>query len=136
MAQTQKEASRKWYLKKRKDPAWRAQHAARYKAWAAANPEGNRERNRKRRAAKPDRYAIYEIRKNYKVTLQEAERLYNLRKAGCSICGSKTRPMIDHDHESGMVRGILCGHCNLALGHAQEDPERLEELARYIRRHQ
>lgn len=58
--------------------------------------------------------------------------------SACAICHSTETTgrgafHIDHDHSTGAVRGILCQHCNLMLGHATDDPERLEAAARYLR---
>lgn len=50
----------------------------------------------------------------------------------CAACSATENLVVDHDHESGAPRGILCGHCNLALGHALDDPERLKALASYM----
>lgn len=42
---------------------------------------------------------------------------------------------IDHDHLTGQVRGLLCNGCNIAAGHAQDDPDVLKGLSDYIRQH-
>lgn len=55
-----------------------------------------------------------------------------LRSAGCSVCGSTDRVVIDHCHITEKVRGALCNNCNVALGHAKESPERLRQLASYL----
>lgn len=49
----------------------------------------------------------------------------------CRICDrtSETALHIDHDHATGKVRGLLCRHCNLMLGHARDD---IRVLARAI----
>jgi hypothetical protein len=44
--------------------------------------------------------------------------------------------VIDHDHKTGKVRGLLCPTCNLMVGHAQESPERLMNGAAYLTKHQ
>lgn len=59
-------------------------------------------------------------------------------KAGerCEVCGaadSGERSLsIDHDHQSGQLRGVLCAKCNSAIGMAGDSPERLRQLADYI----
>lgn len=39
---------------------------------------------------------------------------------------------IDHDHDTGKVRGLLCQKCNVALGNMGDDPKRVRNLARYL----
>jgi len=51
----------------------------------------------------------------------------------CVICGSEEPLVIDHDHQTGKVRGMLCNHCNRGLGHFRDDPELLEFAAQYVR---
>jgi hypothetical protein len=40
--------------------------------------------------------------------------------------------MIDHDEKTGLVRGLLCHHCNVMLGHARDDIPTLESAVEYL----
>jgi hypothetical protein len=51
----------------------------------------------------------------------------------CEICGSEEKLVVDHDHNSGLVRGMLCNHCNRGLGHFRDDVARLEKAKQYLR---
>jgi len=53
----------------------------------------------------------------------------------CRVCGKaqdRMRLCIDHDHETGAVRSLLCRNCNNALGHVHDDPALLRALAEYL----
>lgn len=50
----------------------------------------------------------------------------------CVICGSQESLAVDHDHASGKIRGMLCGHCNRGLGHFRDDPTLLEFARMYL----
>ena len=50
----------------------------------------------------------------------------------CVICGSEEKLVVDHDHKTGAIRGMLCNHCNRGLGHFRDDPDLLEFAAQYL----
>ena len=50
----------------------------------------------------------------------------------CVICGSGEKLVVDHNHLTGKVRGLLCNHCNRGLGHFRDDPMLLEFAAQYL----
>jgi len=56
-----------------------------------------------------------------------------LLRQPCSVCGSWEYPRVDHCHETGKVRGMLCHHCNTALSHPMT-PDRLRAMADYLER--
>lgn len=73
----------------------------------------------------------------YKVSAEQLELLMN---DGCMMCGANAlidttvKLHVDHDHDTGKFRGILCEHCNLALGHLRNDPIIAMAAFRYLMR--
>jgi len=59
-----------------------------------------------------------------------------IEQAGlCSLCGEPMKmPHLDHDHETGFVRGLLCARCNLGLGYFKDSEELLQAALVYLRR--
>ena len=57
----------------------------------------------------------------------------------CKLCltdkplGPRNSFVVDHCHETGKVRGLLCNHCNTGIGKLHDDPELLEKAAAYIK---
>lgn len=70
-----------------------------------------------------------QIKRRYGLEWSEYQRLLLL---GCNICGSMERLHVDHNHATGATRGVLCGGCNVVLGHAKECPARLRKIADWI----
>lgn len=80
----------------------------------------------------------YRLRKQYGITAAEYDEQLELQSGGCAICrvqiGDKSgrRLAIDHCHDTGRVRGILCGECNLGLGKFQDDAILLGRAIQYL----
>lgn len=83
------------------------------------------------------------VRKNqrlrqYNITIEEYEEMLEAHGHKCAICGYSDKsspkffPMVDHDHASGKVRGILCSNCNTAIGKMKDNPELLKRAAEYL----
>jgi hypothetical protein len=72
------------------------------------------------------------------MTVEDYDRMLEAQGGGCAICGRPPRPDIslhvDHDHETGRIRGSLCWPCNNLLGDVQDDPARLYAAADYLAR--
>lgn len=87
----------------------------------------------------PDKRTLYKrrslLKQTYNMTLAEYEDLLKEQNYGCAICGNNNgnRVMfVDHDHESGDVRGLLCTRCNCALGLFDDNPKTMERAIKYI----
>ena len=65
----------------------------------------------------------------------DVHREIEARDGRCDICGlvPAKRLNVDHDHQNGAFRGMLCRECNLGLAHFADDPLRLEAAAAYLR---
>jgi hypothetical protein len=56
----------------------------------------------------------------------------------CALCGiheneaPSKRLVLDHDHATGRIRGLLCHHCNCGLGHFRDSPDLLATAIRYL----
>jgi hypothetical protein len=81
----------------------------------------------------------------YGITEDDFDRMMEEQGGVCLICGNpspptrngKTRRLaVDHDHETGAVRGLLCYDCNTALGMMQDDTARLGAAIKYLQRSQ
>ena len=92
------------------------------------------ERQRERRRKNPQRTADYNLRARYGITLKDRDTLLLKQRGRCAGCRRQRgwKKVVDHNHRTHKVRGILCHHCNLILGHAKDDPNTLRRLACYL----
>lgn len=79
--------------------------------------------------------------RGYELTKQEYQEMFCQQGGVCKICrepetrmrnGRTTKLMIDHDHQTGKVRGLLCRHCNVGLGCFKDNPQLILLAARYL----
>lgn len=73
------------------------------------------------------------------ISVEEFDAIIEQQGGGCAICGASKNTdgrqlHVDHCHNEGFIRGVLCADCNLGLGKFADDPERLERAASYARR--
>lgn len=97
------------------------------------NPTKHRDRDRRNN-----------LRKKFGITVEQYEALANKQGYRCAICkepetfvhhrtGEPARLAVDHNHETGAVRGLLCSNCNRGIGFLNECPTRLEAAIHYLR---
>jgi hypothetical protein len=76
------------------------------------------------------------LRRTFGITLEDFEAMLLAQGGGCAICGRAapegTSLHVDHDHETGVVRGLLCFTCNGAIGMFTENDEHLTRAADYV----
>lgn len=79
------------------------------------------------------RTSEYRLTKRYGITSAQLAAMLNAQSNKCLICqGDLDRPHIDHNHQTGQIRGILCHWCNTGLGMFKDNPEFLESAIRYL----
>jgi hypothetical protein len=77
----------------------------------------------------------YHLSKRYGISAEEAELMLESQGGLCAICGAAPAGHVDHDHETGAVRALLCFNCNGGLGQFRDDPAVLGAAAEYVEEH-
>lgn len=106
--------------------------------WHTAALDALLARREKRRAALSRAKLARELQK-FGLTPEDYERMLAEQGGVCPIClappTANKRLAVDHCHRTGIVRGLLCGDCNAALGFLRDNPESANRAADYLRNH-
>lgn len=124
-------------------------NAAKSREYYRANLEVQRDKNKRKsqawREADPERAAEKQyasrLQSKYGITIDAVNQMWEDQGGCCAICGAPEPPFaerrqrlhVDHDHQTGVVRGLLCSTCNQGLGYFSDDPDRLDKAAQYLR---
>jgi|688.fasta_scaffold494711_2 hypothetical protein len=89
---------------------------------------------------KQSKYAYAYTLKKYGMTFDDYNKMFEEQNGCCASCGDHQilftkRLVVDHNHETGKVRALLCSNCNTALGLLKENEERILSLLEYNRKH-
>jgi hypothetical protein len=138
---------REWLKKKlAADPGYREKLRAAQRAYRQSHMKEIVERRRLRRQSDPAylereraRERNWRQRKRlesvYGISQEQYEAMVARQGGLCAICNTKPDKTlcVDHCHETGRVRGLLCSSCNSMLGFSKDDPRRLEAGSVYLR---
>ncbi len=143
-----KEEHQRWYLKHREE---RLQYEKVYnKKYYAKNKDIIREKKKQYneehresiRKVSRERYqndAIYRetmrkrsYEKKYGITIEDYNEMVEKQGGKCLICGKEFKLVVDHNHKTGCVRGLLCPNCNFGIGFLQDDVELLQKAINYL----
>lgn len=127
-------ASKKDYMAK-----YRVEHKEELRAYCASYHVEHCEEIAVRKAKRHKDKAPHLMWK-YGITLADYDMMLEIQGGVCAICGktpeeNKRRLCVDHDHETGQVRGILCTQCNSVLGFWKDNPETARQAMIYLRRY-
>ncbi len=100
------------------------------------------------RSADPERRRAVNRRtllaRRYGITPEQYDEMFAAQNGVCALCGEPADPNgvkaasrlhVDHDHETGKVRELLCNHCNRGIGAFRDDPELMQRASLYVFRH-
>lgn len=105
--------------------------------WASMSVEERREANmRKERAAyNPRSSRKYHYKAKYNLSVEEVRERIAIQDGRCAICKEKHVLCVDHDHETGVLRSMLCSRCNRLLGVVHDDVAYLQSCIDYLNSH-
>lgn len=79
----------------------------------------------------------YDLRRRYNIDLNVVEKLFTEQNGKCAICKNnfpnKKAMHMDHNHETGEIRQLLCRDCNALIGLAKEDITILTSAIEYLK---
>ena len=78
------------------------------------------------------RQRIREYKRVYNLPDELAKQLANNREGLCKLCNENKLLVVDHCHKTGIVRGLICSHCNSVLGYAKDNIQTLKNAIDYL----
>lgn len=119
--------------------SYRTRNADRVKDLKARHYQRNhdaiRAQHRAYRLANPRAKKGTDLRR-YGLTIEDYDRLWTAQAGCCALCGKDGRRAlhVDHDHDTGAIRGLLCDLCNMGLGVLGDDLPSLRQAVAYLER--
>jgi len=119
--------------------------SGRFQTGQSGNPNGRPKKYNTTSIA--DARRDYKLRAKYGISIQEYNELFEKQGGRCAICGQKETKtqsrgkgliptidslQVDHDHETGKIRGLLCYRCNTGIGKLFDNPRLLRKAADYL----
>ena len=86
----------------------------------------------------PSVHRGYLYKQKYGLTLEQYDQMVVAQNGVCLVCGTDSpmghhkRFVVDHNHTTGEIRGLLCSNCNLGLGCFSDNPNFLLKAAQYL----
>ena len=90
-----------------------------------ASPDGKRPDCK---SCRKDEHRVQWLRITYGMSIEDYEELLHTQDNKCAVCRVdkkhlKQRMAVDHNHDTGAVRGLLCSSCNRGLGYFKDNPD-------------
>lgn len=136
-----KDYARRWMQE------WKNKNPEKYRARVRETQPKRNEAAKKYRASAKGQRTLREryYQRNYGISASAYDRMFTEQNGLCFICrrpekrrgraGEMSPLEVDHNHETGQIRKLLCHACNVAIGFLEESPDRMRRLAEYIEEH-
>ena len=112
---------------------WTKEQAAK---WAKDNKGIQRDKSKQWRIDNPTKWKNQVLMYTYGISYADWLLMWENQDSKCAICGelfvSPSDAHVDHDHETGQIRGLLCKKCNLGLGWFNDNIESLEKAVKFL----
>ncbi len=113
-------------------------HKKYQKEWREAHKGYQAEWTRTHKGRYKEKRKNYFLIKNYGISAEQYNEIFAKQNGRCKICNRhqsefKRSLAVDHDHNTNKVRGLLCHHCNSAIGHFFENPQIMERAIIYVK---
>ena len=109
------------------------------KIWEVNNPEKRREISKRWAKKNPDKINENWLKQCYGLTLVEYKIMIDAQQGVCAICKRNPTEVnklcVDHNHDTGELRGLLCSLCNTALGFFNDSKDILLEAIKYLEKY-
>lgn len=110
----------------------------RAKRWQKDNPEKKKEIGKRYYKNHQENFKRYDIKRRYGLSHEDWLKIWETQDGKCAICEKKfanpSKTFVDHNHETGKIRGLLCPKCNLAIGLLNDDPKLMAKVIEYLLR--
>ena len=106
------------------------------KEYCKTNKKEIAERKKMYRNRNREQEKIYKLKSKYGITFEEYKDLLKKQNNSCAICrkpfDKNISPLLDHNHQTKIVQGLLCRSCNTGLGNFKEDREIMDAAINYL----
>jgi len=105
-----------------------------HKEFLANNPDKKKEYYKNFR----EKWQGYMLKNKFNMTIEQYDEMLENQNGVCAICKKEEnkgrRLSVDHNHDNGLIRGLLCQKCNSIIGMALDNVETLKSAIHYIER--
>jgi hypothetical protein len=114
------------------------EHREYMRKFRLAHPEKIKEYHRKFHRVHPEANRKDWLQHQYGISLEQFDQMFAAQNGCCAICKKPFQkvPHIDHDHQTGKIRNLLCTQCNSGLGFFKDCPSLLQDAIKYLEAHE